>query len=164
MRIIPAVLLCLCASGCRDRDPVAKNQLHVPDFRLDAIGHERFYLNDHRGKVVVLAFWATWCQPCKTELLELKTLAADLEDKNVVAAAVCTDPENVSDLKSVVESLEIDYPVLLDSRGDLFKRLGLTAVPTTLVLDPEGNTVLKREGFDPAIMQQIRKSIEQLTK
>jgi thiol-disulfide isomerase/thioredoxin len=147
--------------GCR-KDKASFNKNEPVDFRLDTLSHDRFYLNQYRGKVVVLAFWATWCIPCKTELVELKSFASMPEFKNVFIAAVCTDPENIDDVETIIKSLTPDYPVLLDKEAKVFNKLGMSAVPTTIVIDQAGKISLTRQGYDPAIMQQIKKNIESL--
>lgn len=157
------IIFCLTAlpGGCR-KDKGSFNQNTPIDFRLDTLSHDRFYLNQYRGKVVVLAFWATWCIPCKAELVELKSLAVLPEFKNVYIAAVCTDPENIDDAKKIIKTLALDYPVLLDKQANVFNKLGMSAVPTTIVIDQTGKISLTRQGYDPAIMQQIKKNIEAL--
>lgn len=159
------LILCLAAflSGCRnDKDTAVSTKSKAIDFRLDTLGHERFYLNQYRGKVVVLAFWSTWCIACKSELVELKSLAAAPEYKNLVVAAICNDPENIDDVKTIVKTLAIDYPVLLDKQAKVFKKLKMSAVPTTIVIDRTGKISLTRQGYDAGTIQQIKKHIENL--
>jgi peroxiredoxin len=159
--IILIFCLTVLLGGCRnDKDTYSKNG--SVDFRLDTLSHERFYLNQYRGKVVVLAFWSTWCIPCKSELVELKSFAAMPEYKNVYVAAVCNDPENIDDVKTIIKALVLDYPVLLDKQAKVFKQLGMSAVPTTIVIDRTGKICLTRQGYDAGIMQQIKKNIESL--
>jgi len=158
------IMFCFAAllGGCRKNNDSEGKKSKPIDFRLDTPSHERFYLNQHRGKVVVLAFWATWCIACKSELVELKSVAASPEYKDVFVAAVCNDPENIDDVKKITESLGIDYPVLLDKDAKVFKSLGLSAVPTTIVIDQAGRISLTRLGYDAGIMRQIKKNIETL--
>jgi len=160
------VVFCFAAllGGCRGKKdlPIGGIKSGVIDFRLDTLEHERFYLNQYRGKVVVLAFWSTWCVVCKSELTELKPIATAPEYKDVVVAAVCNDSENIDDVKTIVKSLAIDYPVLLDKEAKVFKELGMSAVPTTIVIDRTGKISLARQGFDAGIMRQIKKKIESL--
>jgi cytochrome c biogenesis protein CcmG/thiol:disulfide interchange protein DsbE len=148
--------------GCRDDKSIVSSENGVVDFRLDTLEHGRFYLNQYRGKVVVLAFWSTWCTVCKSELVELKSLSAVPQYKNLVVAAVCNDPENIDDVKTITKSLGIDYPVLLDKNAKVFKKLKMLAVPTTVVIDQSGKVSFTREGYDSNIMKQIKTSAESL--
>ncbi len=131
----------------------------VPNFRLDTLGHERFYLNQHKNKVVVLVFWATWCRPCKTEMVELQTLTKQPGWKNVTVAAVCTDPENTGDAKNIVRQLELTYPILMDHASQLYKKFGLTARPTTLIIDGHQRLSFFRVGYDSNIKAQINSKV-----
>jgi peroxiredoxin len=149
-------------AGC-SRKPDQAVSKDVIDFRLDTLTHERFYLNQYRGKIVVLEFWSTWCTVCKQEMVELKALANEFPPEKVAFAGICNDPENLDGVKAVVESLSITYPVLLDYKARLYNKLGITAVPTTLVIDQQGRVALAREGYDSATLKQIKSGIERLS-
>ena len=163
MRLSFLIILAFCvialSSGCRKNKDAPAPDNAVIDFRLDTLGHQRFYLNQYRGKVVVLAFWSTWCTVCKTEMVELKPLAA-AENKNLIIAAVCNDPENIDDVKKIVQALDINYPVLLDKKAEVFKKLKMSAVPTTIVIDQSGKIALTRQGYDANTRMQIKASVE----
>jgi thiol-disulfide isomerase/thioredoxin len=165
--IVCATTLLFCCGpflgGCHDDKQVISIDNGAVDFRLDTLGHDRFYLNQYHGKVVVLAFWSTWCTVCKSELVELKAFAAAPEYKNlVVVAAVCNDPENIDDVKKITQSLAIDYPVLLDKKAKVYTKLGMSAVPTTVVIDQNERISFTRQGYDSNIIKQIKTSIESL--
>lgn len=131
----------------------------VFDFRLDTLTHERFYLNQHKNKVVVLLFWATWCRPCKTEMVELQALINRPEWKNVTVAAVCTDPENIADAENIVRHLELTYPILMDYTSRLHKKFGVSAFPTTSIIDQRQRLSFVRVGYDSNIMAQIKAKV-----
>ncbi len=160
--IIPALCVVAFLCGCRDDKDTFSTDNGAIDFRLDTLRHERFYLNQYRGKVVVLTFWSTWCTICKSEMVELKSFAGAPEYKNLVIAAVCNDPENIDDVKTIVQALDINYPVLLDKKANVFKKLKMSAVPTTIVIDQAGKISLTRQGYDANIMKQIKTSVESL--
>jgi cytochrome c biogenesis protein CcmG/thiol:disulfide interchange protein DsbE len=149
-------------TGCRDDKPAVTNQSGAVDFRLDTLGHDRFYLNQYRGKVVVLAFWSTWCTICKSELVEMKSFAKQPQYKNLFVGAVCNDPENIDDVRAIVKSLDLNYPVLLDKKSMVFNQLKMSAVPTTIIIDQNGKVSFVRAGYDSNIMQQIKTAIDSL--
>lgn len=159
------VFLCCLAGllvGCRRDVEKPQTGSLASDFRLDALDHDRFYLNQQRGKVVVLAFWATWCRFCKGEMVGLKSLSDVQGAEHIVVAAVCTDPENMSEVEKVVETLEIDYPVLLDRGRRVSRKYGISVLPTTVVIDRQGYISLISEGYSPMIMRRIKARIESI--
>lgn len=160
----PVLILCLSilwsaacgGTGAADIGSVVKN------FRLDTLEHDRFYLNRHKGKVVVLVFWATWCRACKTEMVELQAALKRPAWQDVVVAAVNTDPENLSDVKRIVQDLGITYPILLDRRAGLFNRFAQPALPVSIVIDTRQRLSFLRVGYDRALIDQLQTKILKL--
>lgn len=141
--------------GCNHSSGKVDARPRVPDFRLNTIEHERFYLNQHNDKVVILVFWATWCRACKKEMLELQSFFKQPGLKDVTIAAICTDPENFAQVQNIVKHLGITYPILMDHGARLFKDFRLVALPTTLVVDQKQRLALSRVGWDGAVMNQV---------
>lgn len=158
---LATVALLGCSRGAPSRPARAPGKA-APDFRLDTLAHGRFYLNSQRGKVVVLVFWSTMCSACKREMVALKELQDELGPKYLVVASVCTDPEDLGEVRRVVGGLSVGYPALLDQGGVVAGRYGVRAVPTTVVVGPEGRMRLVREGYSPALMRQLRNAVEAL--
>jgi peroxiredoxin len=156
--------LVLLLTSCSKTDGPPGIGKTTANFRLNTLDHERFYLNQNKGKVVVLVFWATWCRACKTEMVVLQDFTTLPGWQDVTLAAVCTDPENLSDAKSIVQNLKISYPVLLDHDARLFQKFQLTAYPTTLIFDQQQRLSFIRVGYDPAIMNQIKSKVISLAK
>ncbi|UCG13393.1 MAG: TlpA family protein disulfide reductase [Deltaproteobacteria bacterium] len=134
----------------------------APDFRLDTVSHQRFYLNQYRGKVVVLLFWTTYCNICKQEKLALDKLHDALGPKGVVVASVCTDPENIDSVRQIIKGLGVSYPTLLDRGARVARKYSVQAVPTTVIVGPEGRLCFRRIGYSGAIMRQIRSQVKRL--
>ena len=157
-------LLSLIATGCaRHGNKVPPIHGTAPDFRLDTLSHQRFYLNAYRGNVVVLIFWMTTCQPCKKEMVEFKPVAEELAPRGVTVVSVCTDPENLDAARRVVESLDIPFPTLLDRDGLVARKYGVRALPTTVIIDRNGKLSLWRAGYDDLIARQLRAHLESMT-
>lgn len=153
------LILALFLNGCTNKPAIDSDPI---DFRLDTLDHQRFYLNQYRGKTVVLVFWATWCIPCKKELIALNDYTGKPEFSDVVFAGVCYDPEDLDDVKRIVKTLNISYTVLLDNQTKVAEKLGVKAVPTTVVINPKSEISLKEEGYDVETMQKIMKHVQQL--
>ncbi len=101
-------------------------------------------LEDYRGKVVLLNFWATWCGPCRYEIPDLVRLYKSVDQSRVAVISVSLDregtPEQIEDrLKGFVETYKINYPVFLDSDGRLHQAFGsFPYVPATFLIDQNG--------------------------
>jgi len=111
----------------------------APDFALTDLNDKPHRLSDFRGKVVFLNFWATWCAPCREEMPSMEVLNKSFEKDGLVVLAVSIDRVTTTkDIPPFVKSLNLTFPVLIDSWGITdkpYKRLG---VPETFIIDQQG--------------------------
>jgi thiol-disulfide isomerase/thioredoxin len=130
----------------RDPDP-------APAFKAKDLDGKDLSLDAYKGKVVLLNFWATWCGPCRAEIPDLIDLQNKYKDKlQIIGMAVDVDDEN--DLRDVVKTERINYPVALTTGEVRMAYGGITALPTVFVIDPEGRVVQKHVGlFNPALYE-----------
>jgi thiol-disulfide isomerase/thioredoxin len=123
----------------RDPDP-------APGFKMKDLEGKELSLEDYKGKVVLLNFWATWCGPCRAEipaLIQLQKVYGS--SMQVIGMAVDVDDEN--DLRSVVKDEGINYPVAISSNEVRFAYGGIAALPTLFVINTEGKVVQKHVGL-----------------
>ncbi|MCB9535351.1 MAG: TlpA family protein disulfide reductase [Myxococcales bacterium] len=134
----------------------------VADFALERLDGGRATLSAYRGQVVVLTFWATWCQPCKQELPFLSRF--DAADARVTVLAINTDgPETRSQVRRLVRSKKLEMPILLDSEGNVTQRLNpRKQMPLTLFLDGEGRLAATKDGFASGDEVAIEALLKQL--
>jgi len=118
----------------------------APDFTLTDQNGVEHTLSDYRGKVVFLNFWATWCPPCRAEMPDIQKLYeayGDGGDAEVVILAVATpNVGGETDEAGVTAFLDENgytYPVVMDPTGQVLYDYGITAFPTTFMIDAEGN-------------------------
>jgi thiol-disulfide isomerase/thioredoxin len=119
-------------------------------------------LDAERGNVLVLDFWATWCEPCKAALPEWESLAAAYRDKGVrlYAVSVDGDPNKVAEF---VQQAGLELPVLLDRDAAVAEgTLGLRAIPTVVIVDKQGAVRSTHEGYAPADVKGYGKEIDPL--
>ncbi len=113
-----------------------------------------------KGKIIVLNFWATWCPPCRREMTSLEELHLTTKDKNTVVLAINVG-EELEEVFSFINSIEPSptFQVLFDIDSLTMKRWKVVGLPTTYVINPEGNIVYKaiggREFNHPDILKKI---------
>jgi thiol-disulfide isomerase/thioredoxin len=115
-------------------------------------------LSQWRGKVLVVNFWATWCEPCKKEIPEFVKVQAKFRDKGVVFVGIALDEKDK--VAAMSKELGINYPVLIAplSAIDVSKAAGnkMSALPFTAILNRDGHVVLgKLGGLDDTGLTQI---------
>jgi thiol-disulfide isomerase/thioredoxin len=128
----------------------------APDFAYIAPGGKTVRLSDYRGKVVVVNFWATWCQPCRQEMPALQRVAAS--DPGIVVIEV--DLQETGDkVRSFLDQLALDRLVpVLDSDGQTTRRFGVLSLPSTFFVDRAG-VIRHLELGGPLSEDQIRLGI-----
>ena len=129
----------------------------VPNIAMPTLDGGQWSLKDNAGKVVVLNFWATWCEPCRTEVPYLIKLRGELGTKGLTVAGVTLD-EGTDVVKKFVAEYKVDYPILIPPAGSPWTKLDNT--PTTLVIDREGRLAQKYIGAVPE--EELRRDIEKL--
>ena len=106
-----------------------------PTFNLPDTSGANFALNAARGQIVLVHFFATWCEPCREELPALNRLSARANGKvNVIAISVAEVDLRV---RQFIESTPVEFPVLLDRDRAVAKAWNVSTLPTTFVLDSE---------------------------
>ncbi|TLN17107.1 TlpA family protein disulfide reductase [bacterium] len=116
----------------------------MPNFTVYDIEGNKVNFSDFKGKVVMMAFWASWCPRCMDELVFLQKNYSDSEDLVVLAINQETRmlaPQHVEKLKGDIKQMALTFPVLLDKDFDAYKQLSIAALPTSIVVDRDGKVI-----------------------
>tara|TARA_B100001121_G_scaffold178166_1_gene155458 strand:- start:273 stop:782 length:510 start_codon:yes stop_codon:yes gene_type:complete len=96
-------------------------------------------LNSHRGKLIMLNFWATWCAPCKEEMPSLDLLKSNKNFTNLEIFPINIGKDNVKKSQKFFDNLQIkNLKIFFDNPNTLAKKLSLRGVPTTIIFNKEG--------------------------
>jgi len=161
-------ILCLALAGCGARaSPTATPIVAsgpgapalgrpAPDFSLRAADGRGLSLSGLRGKVVLVNFWATWCEPCKRELPAIDAVQQQLGPRGFQALGV-----DYADQDDVVERFaaaqRLSFPLLEDSIGRIGSVYRLLGVPTSYLIDRDG--VLRAIHAGPYTRQELMKAV-----
>lgn len=164
--LVPAVIvggLVVFAIGLA-RDPRAVPSPLVgneaPNFSMTTFDGKPFSLADHRGKIIVLNFWASWCYPsCYEEAPVLEATWRAFRDNGVMVVGVdIQDTEEKA--RAFIEQFKLTFPNGQDTTGKISIDYGIYGVPETFIIDRKGKIVFKRAG---AVQWEIlAKALEQL--
>ncbi len=149
--LVAAFACATMAAGATELPPLtvslnAVERVPAPAIELEDLDGENVSLGDFRGNVVVVNFWATWCPPCRREMPSLERLyRLTGEAVEILAVNVGEDFETVFGFLGGVEPTP-SFPVLLDLDGETVERWGVLGLPTTFVVDQQGDIVYRAVG------------------
>ena len=136
----------------------------VGDFSLRDLKGDEVRLSNHAGKVVLVSFWATWCEPCQIELPQLQDIWLRYRDKGFALLTVSVDTaDKESEVRQLVRRYRYKFPVLLDQTGEVTDRFHPTMeLPYSMLLDGHGRIVALHQGYRPGDEREIEQEIKKL--
>lgn len=140
-----SVVLLLMATGVNG-DSLKK----MPEFSLpSAVNGKTIKSEDLKGNVLLITFFATWCPPCRKEIPSLIKLHNDFGPKGFSVIGMSVDEKGPKVVVKMIEKTKINYPVLM-ARGKTARAFGgVVGIPTTFLVDREGNIVKRYTGYIP---------------
>jgi len=134
-----------------------KNSKKAPDFSLKTTDNKTVKLSDYKGKIIIVNFFATWCPPCRIEIPDFVEFYKENKIKKIVIIGIAIESK-LEDVKKMIKKFEINYPVCL-SDGKIEKEYGgIRFVPTSFVIDKNGNIYKKQIGM------MNKKQLEEILK
>ena len=116
------------------------------DFSLPDVNDQVHRLSDHRGKWVVINFWATWCGPCMVEIPELMRFHERHKDDDAIVIGVNFEEIEIPDLVKFIDEMDINYLVVRAGDAPILPFEPLKGLPSTFFVDPDGAYVASHVG------------------
>ncbi len=139
--------------------PAAAETQPLPaELTLTTLDGEKVRMGDLRGKVVLLDFWATWCEPCRHSTPHLRRLDERLDDQPFEIIGVSADSDEEA-LRAYLEEEGIEWTQVWDPRGQATDAFGVTGFPYYLVIDHEGRPVSKLEGWSDGHAAALQRAV-----
>lgn len=137
----------------------------VPEVTLPSIDGQSVSIGSFKGKIVLLAFWASWCPRCEEELTFLQGVYKTSGD--IVVLAINQESQNISRahverIQRALKEWKIDFPVLLDRNLDAWNGFCINALPTSIILDKKGIVRFAEANYYWATQDKIAEVIREI--
>ena len=141
-----ALAACVMASGAWAIIGKLKEPVPAPGFQIKDVEGKSLSLEQYKGKVVLLMFWATWCGPCRMEIPHLIELQNEYGSKGLAVVSLSVDdPQrmNAANLASFTKSKNVNYRVGMATAQIVRDYGGVGSIPTSFLIDRKGNLQTK---------------------
>jgi len=139
------------------------SQGSAPDFALKSHSGENIRLSELRGEVVMINFWASWCGPCRQEMPLLDQLYTEYQPMGFTILGVNVE-EDPTQAKALLEEIPVSFPVLFDTRSQVSKLYDVVAMPSTVLLDRDGNVRYLHHGYKPGYENTYQEQVRALIR
>lgn len=165
---LAAVLVACVFQGCSSAPATVKaasvkpgnERKDAPDFALKDAEGKTVHLSEYRGKVVLLDFWATWCDPCRLEIPWFIDMQKKNKDRGFEVLGVSMDDEGWEVVKPFMKNVGMNYRVLIGNDQTTEMYGGVDALPTTFLIDRQGKIAAVHIGL--ASRKDFEDGVEQL--
>jgi len=145
-----------------DADAAEMNKA-ATDFTLKSLGGNNLKLSEMAGNVVLINFWASWCGPCREEMPLLNALHNKYEPLGFTVLGVNVE-EDSANAEGFLKNFPVDFPILLDNTNKVSKQYKVIAMPTTVVVDRDGNMRYLHQGYKPGDEATYRQMVKKLVR
>lgn len=135
----------------------------APDFTLKSRDGSNLRLSELRGQVVMINFWASWCGPCRQEMPLLDALYQQYEPLGFTLLGVNVE-QDVADAERLLKDAPVNFPVLYDPDNAVTKAYDVVAMPSTILVDRDGNMRYVHHGYKPGYEDDYQAQIRELIR
>lgn len=128
----------------------------APDFQLTTLAGEQVSLKQLRGKAVVLNFWGSWCEPCRTEMPALNEIHRRYQTEGITVIGINIAETDVAAMQ-FVKQYQLAFPIWMDRDREVVNLYQIGSIPSTYFIDPEGRIAYVKEG--PLLLSELEKII-----
>ena len=131
----------------------------APAFRLDSMAGKPVSLDQYKGQVVMINFWASWCGPCRQEMPILEKLHAKYKPMGFTMIGINVEPDSTLGV-NWLKTTPVTFPILFDTKSEVSKLYSVAGMPSTVIVDRKGNLRWLHRGYKPGdeneYLDQIR--------
>lgn len=135
----------------------------APDFTLKSDNGNNLRLSEHRGQVVMINFWASWCGPCRQEMPVLDELQQRYSKAGFTVLGVNVEQDSGQAVQ-LLQGMNLSFPILFDPKSVVSKLYDVRAMPSTVMIDRDGNMRYLHRGYKPGYEDQYREQIKELIR
>jgi len=134
-------------------------QVNIEDLRLTGMDNTTHFLKEQKGKLVLLVFWASWCNPCRQEIPVLNELYKKYSRQNKLEIFAINTGENINQIEKIKNEKNILYPIMIDHNGELSNKFKITSIPALVFIDKEGKIIKINFGYSFFLKNEVKSLI-----
>ena len=157
------LMVCLVSLMCINLASAAAVKGPAPNFTLKSMSGKNLKLSELAGNVVLINFWASWCGPCREEMPYLNALHKKYAPLGFTVLGVNVE-EQLDGAMGFLSNVPVDFPILLDNQNKVSKQYKVVAMPTTVVVDRDGNMRYLHKGYKPGDEKKYRQMVKKLVR
>ena len=141
----------------------AQSSQPTSSLTLQDLHGRKLRLADYKGRVVLVNFWATWCQPCRAEIPDLIAKQREYRNRGLQIVGVTYPPENISEVRRFARKLRMNYPVAIGTNAIKSLFTSSKTLPMTVVIDRDGSVRDVIEGimYEDEFEQKVKPLLSQ---
>jgi thiol-disulfide isomerase/thioredoxin len=144
-------------------NPVRAREPFAPDFSFVTLENLRVSNSSLRGKVILLDFWGTWCEPCREAVPMLRTLEKKFSGPSFLLVGVSSDDDEEL-VRTFAQAQKMDWQEHVDLSGDLLETFHVESFPTFVVVDKDGVIRFRQSGLGPSSQEDLAEAIGKAIK